>query len=70
MRMPSAGDLVIYGTGVPAQQVSFIPEYGAHAGPSHDEMHTFIVCGADVKLPGPIVHPTQLYEHFIRYQQM
>ena len=70
MRMPSAGDLVIYGTGVPAQQVSFIPEYGAHAGPSHDEMHTFIVCDADVKLPGPIVHPTQLYEHFIRYQQM
>jgi hypothetical protein len=70
MRMPSAGDLVIYGTGLAERQVSFIPEHGAHAGPSHDEMHTFIVRGADVTLPLPINHPAQLYDHFMRYQSV
>ena len=68
MSMPSAGDLVIYGTDAAQGHVSFIPEFGAHAGPSHDEMHTFIVRPPRVKLPAPITHPVQLYEHFIRYQ--
>jgi len=43
MAMPSAGDLVIYGIGASEGHVSFIPEMGAHAGPSADEMQTFIV---------------------------
>jgi hypothetical protein len=42
---------------------------GAHAGPSPDELHTFIVRPAHVTLPSPINHPIQLYEHFIRYQE-
>ena len=43
MAMPSAGDLVIYGIDAPEGHVSFIPEMGAHAGPSPEEMQTFIV---------------------------
>jgi hypothetical protein len=69
MRMPSAGDFVIYGTDAAEGHVSFLPEWGAHAGPSHDEMHTFIVHPAKVTLPPSITHPVQLYDHFIRYQE-
>ncbi len=69
MAMPSAGDLVIYGTGGAEGHVSFIPERGAHAGPSADEMQTFIIRPAKVTLPASISHPVQLYDHFIRYQE-
>jgi len=69
MGMPSAGDLVIYGIDAPEGHVSFIPEAGAHAGPSPEELHTFILHSARVKLPAPITHPIQLYDHFIRYQE-
>ena len=68
MAMPSAGDLVIYGIDASGGHVSFIPEVGAHAGPSPEEMHTFIVCSAKQILPLPITHPVQLYEHFMQYQ--
>jgi hypothetical protein len=67
MAMPSAGDLVIYGTGAAEGDVSFIAEAGAHAGPAEDELHTFIVHPAGVRLPR-IEHPVKLYEVFIRYQ--
>ena len=53
--MPSAGDLVIYGTGAPEGNVSYIPEVGAHAGPSPDELHTFIVAPSRVAVPAD--HP-------------
>ena len=69
MTMPSAGDLVIYGIDAPEGHVSFIPEVGAHAGPSPEELHTFIVRPSNVTLPSPITHPVQLYEHFVRYQE-
>jgi hypothetical protein len=68
MAMPSAGDLVIYGTDSAEGNVSFIPELGCHAGASHDELHTFILRPADVVLPSPIHHPVQLYDHFIGYR--
>jgi len=68
MRMPSAGDLVIYGIDAAGGHVSFIPEMGAHAGASPDEMHTFILCPKKITLPAPINHPVQLYDHFIGYQ--
>jgi hypothetical protein len=69
MTMPSAGDLVIYGINAPRGHVSFIPEMGAHAGPSPEELHTFIVRPAKVTLPAPLSLPVQLYDHFIRYQE-
>lgn len=56
--MPSAGDLVIYRH---ASHVSFIPEQSAPAGPSREELHTFIIHPDRVRLPAPIVHPVQLY---------
>jgi hypothetical protein len=68
MKMPSAGDLVIYGTDSPTGNISFLSERGSHAGPSADEMQTFIVRPAGVTLPPGITHPSQLYDHFIRYQ--
>jgi Type I phosphodiesterase / nucleotide pyrophosphatase len=69
MAMPSAGDLVIYGNDSPDGNISFIPEHGAHAGPSAEEMQTFIVCPANVTLKLPITRPTQLYPHFLAYQE-
>ncbi len=69
MAMPSAGDLVIYGNGTPDGNVSYIPEAGAHAGPWPEELHCFIVSPAGVTLPVPLTHPTQLYPHFIQYQE-
>jgi hypothetical protein len=67
MAMPSAGDLVIYGNDAPEGNISFIPELGAHAGPSPEELHTFIVSPPAARLSGPITHPIQLYDHFIAY---
>jgi hypothetical protein len=68
MAMPSAGDFVIYGIDAAEGHVSFIPEMGSHAGPSYEEMHTFILRPPKVRLPSPITHPVQLYNYFIRYQ--
>jgi hypothetical protein len=69
MAMRSAGDLVIYGTAAPGGDVSFISEVGAHAGPSPDEMQTFIIHPRAATVPSPITHPTQLYPCFVRYQE-
>ncbi len=69
MAMPSAGDLVIYGNKAVEGDISFIPELGAHAGPSAEEMQTFIVTPPGTRLPAPITHPIQLYAHFIAYAE-
>jgi len=66
--MPSAGDLVIYGIDAPQGNVSFVAEVGAHAGPSMEELHTFLIHPSSVKVPTPITHPVQLYQHFAQYQ--
>jgi hypothetical protein len=69
MAMPSAGDLVLYGIGAPGGDVSFLPERGAHAGPSPAELHTFILHPPSVSLPqAPLTHPVQLYPHFLAYR--
>ncbi len=68
MAMPSAGDLVLYGIGAPAGDVSFLDERGAHAGPSPAELDTFILHPPTVTLPdAPLTHPVQLYRHFAAY---
>jgi hypothetical protein len=69
MAMPSAGDFVIYGNGTPDGDVSYIPEAGAHAGPSPDELHCFVVSPPSVAMPVPLDHPVQLHPHFMRYQE-
>jgi Type I phosphodiesterase / nucleotide pyrophosphatase len=67
MAMPSAGDLVVYGIGAPEGHVSYIDEVGGHAGPSPEELHTFLVAPVEAGLPARIDHPRQLYDVFIRY---
>lgn len=67
MAMSSAGDFIIYGNDASDATVSFLREHGTHAGPGSDEMQTFILSPPGITLPTPIMHPTQLYEHFIRY---
>jgi hypothetical protein len=69
MAMPSAGDIVLYGTGAPGGDVSFIDELGAHAGPSEAELYTFILHPPSIALPEePLTHPRLLYPHFMAYQ--
>ena len=67
MKMPSAGDLVVYGIDASPGHVSYIAEAGAHAGPSPEELHTFVVAPPAVGLPHPLTHPVQLYPFFVRY---
>ena len=67
MAMPSAGDLVIYGIDATSGHVSYIPEAGAHAGPSPEELHTFVVAPPTARVPEPLNHPTQLYPYFASY---
>jgi hypothetical protein len=69
MAMPSAGDFVIYGHGSRDGNISYIPEAGAHAGPSPEELHCFVMSPPGVTMPGPLTHPVQLYPHFMRYQE-
>ena len=69
MAMPSAGDLVLYGLEAPRGNVSFISERGAHAGPTRDELHTFLIAPPGVTVPTPITHPLQLYPWFIAYHE-
>jgi hypothetical protein len=69
MAMPSAGDIVLYGSGTPGGAVSFIDERGAHAGPSAEELHAFVLHPPTVPLPaGALTHPRQLYPHFLAYR--
>jgi hypothetical protein len=71
MAMPSAGDLVLYGTGAPGGAVSFVDERGAHAGPSEEELHAFILHEPAARLPaGALTHPRQLYPHFLAYREV
>ena len=70
MEMPSAGDLVIYGIGAPGGHVSYLHEMGAHAGPSPEELQTFILHPLLIALPpSPLTRPSQLYSHFLGYRE-
>jgi hypothetical protein len=69
MAMPSAGDLVLYGIDAAGGNVSFIAEIGAHAGPSQDELHTFVIAADRAPLPESIQHPIELYPYFSAYQE-
>jgi len=70
MAMPSAGDFVIYGIDAAPGHVSYIAEAGAHAGPSPEELHAFVVAPPAARFPEPLNHPVQLYPHFVRYLEV
>jgi hypothetical protein len=69
MAMPSAGDLVLYGIDAADGNVSYIAETGAHAGPSAEELHTFLIGPGGAPLPDAIRHPVELYPYFMTYQE-
>jgi type I phosphodiesterase/nucleotide pyrophosphatase len=69
MAMECAADLVLYGLSAPAGHVSYVAETGAHAGPTPEEMETFVIAPAGASLPERITHPIQLYPYFVRYQE-
>jgi Type I phosphodiesterase / nucleotide pyrophosphatase len=69
MAMPSAGDLVLYGIDAAQGNTSFIAETGAHAGPSREELHTFILGPPGAALPESVQHPIELYAYFMTYQE-
>jgi hypothetical protein len=69
LEMPSAGDIVLYGTGAPGGDVSFVAELGAHGGPSPQEMRAFILHPRAVDLPAErLTHPRFLHAHFASYR--
>lgn len=71
MAMPSAGDLVLYGIGASAGDVSFLDERGAHAGPSEAELHTFLLHPPAVSVADELLaHPALLYSHFAGYRDV
>ena len=70
MAMPSAGDFVVYGIDAAPGHVSYIAEAGAHAGPSPEELHAFVLAPPAARLPEPLNHPVQLYPHFVRYLEV
>jgi len=49
--------------------VSYIPERGAHAGASADELHTFLIYSPGATVPARIQHPLELYDLLIQYQE-
>ncbi|MGC4114414.1 MAG: cell envelope integrity protein TolA [Myxococcales bacterium] len=53
-QLPSAGDLVVYGNGLPGPDVAFPWEFGSHAGIAQQEVETFVVHPA--RLSGELGH--------------
>jgi hypothetical protein len=47
--MDRAGDLILWGNGAPAGEVSYLHERGCHAGFSDGETQAFVLAGADVE---------------------
>ncbi|HEY3452163.1 MAG TPA: alkaline phosphatase family protein [Myxococcales bacterium] len=52
--LPSAGDLVVYGNGLPGPDVAFPWEFGSHAGIAQQEVETFVMHPA--RLQGELDH--------------
>jgi hypothetical protein len=43
LQMPSSGDLIVYGNGLPDRNVAFAWEFGSHAGVAKQEVETFVI---------------------------
>lgn len=63
--LPSAGDLVVYGAGVPGGDVAYAFEFGSHGGVGNDEVLTFFLHPWHVPLEGPpVLGPLDLHRFF------
>jgi len=66
LRIPSAGDLVVYGNGLEEGDVAFAWEFGSHAGIAREEVETFVLHAADVKYDfSRVQHGADLHEYFV-----
>jgi|GEM_PF-566107 len=67
--MPGSGDLTVLGHYAPAGNISYVGEYGSHAGPSEEEMKVFIIHPPDVDYRfEDVTRPGDLYRFFINYR--
>jgi hypothetical protein len=67
VRIPSAGDLIVYGNGLPdGSNVAFAWEFGSHAGVGRDEVETFVIHPAQIDFDfGRVHHGSDLHEFFV-----
>jgi len=64
---PSAGDLVVFGAGVPGGDVAYSWEFGSHGGVGHGDVETFLIHPWFVELDGPdVMGPLDLHRFFTK----
>lgn len=61
---PSAGDLVVYGAGVPGGDVAFAFEFGSHGGVGRGDVETFVIHPWHVPLGAGPMGPLDLHRFF------
>lgn len=64
LAMPSAGDLLVFGAGVPGGDVAFSWEFGSHGGIGRGDVETFFVHPAAVPFERRIEGPLDLHRFF------
>lgn len=69
--LPSAGDLVVYGNGVPGGDVAYAWELGSHGGIARDEVETFVIHPAAAPFDfGAVEHASDLYRFFTGHYRL
>lgn len=64
LAMPSAGDLLVFGAGVPGGDVAYSWEFGSHGGLGRGDVETFVVHPAAVPFERHIEGPLDLHRFF------
>jgi hypothetical protein len=64
LAMPSAGDLLVFGAGVPGGDVAYSWEFGSHGGLGRGDVETFFVHPAAVPFDRPVEGPRDLHRFF------
>ncbi|WP_373048936.1 alkaline phosphatase family protein [Vulgatibacter sp.] len=64
LQMPSAGDLVVYGAGVPGGDVAYAFEFGSHGGVGAGDVETFFIHPWHVPVGDAQMGPRELHAFF------
>ncbi len=64
LAMPSAGDLLVFGAGVPGGDVAYSWEFGSHGGLGRGDVETFFIHPARVRFERRVEGPLDLYRFF------
>jgi hypothetical protein len=68
LRMPSSGDVIVYGHYTDAGCVNFLDERGSHAGPTEAELYVFVAAPPHVAFDfRAVTSARDLYPLFARY---